>query len=134
MLASAVRTEGNVITTKGLVITALAALVLIGMTLWLMFPMTNAAKLSSNPLFPFVLIFALLPLYPLYRLAKRWPRFSSGIIALGTCLLVTLAAGLSYYVFHIDNPWVEHLFDLSQILCAIGGFLLVWQAARRKHS
>ena len=121
-------------TTRGLVITILAGLVLVGLTLWLTLPATNAARLGSNPLFPFVLILALVPLYPLYRLAKRWPHLAYGITVLGMCLLVTLAAGLSYYVFHIDNPFVDHLFDLSQIFCAVGGVLLVWQVARRRHS
>ena len=121
-------------TTKGLVITIIAGLVLVGLTLWLTFPTTNPARLGSSPLFPLVLTLALVPLYPLYRLAKGWPHLAYGIAVLGMCLLVTHAAGLSCYVFHIDNPFVEHIFDLSQILCAVGGFLLVWQAARRRHS
>jgi len=46
---------------------------------------------------------------------------------------VTLAAGLSYYVFHIDSPWVEDFFVLSRVLCAVGGLLLFWQGVWR-HS
>jgi len=124
--------DGTLATTKGLVITVSIALVWVCMLLWLILPMSNAARVGSNPLFPFVLApFALLPMYPLYWLAKKWPRFSLGILGVAACLLVTLAAGFLYYVLHFDNLWVERLFDLSQILCAVSSLLLVWQATRR---
>jgi hypothetical protein len=126
--------RGGFRTTKGLVITISAALVSLGITLWLMLPMTNAIRLGNNPLFPFLLVFLLTPLYPLYRLAKMFPRLTSGIITLVACLLVTLAAGLSHYVFHIDNPWVGYLFDLSQVLSVVSGLLLFWQGVRGRRS
>jgi hypothetical protein len=129
--AGTVRRGGNMATTKGLVITVAVALVLISIFVLLILNMTNAARLSSNPLFSLVLVFGLVPLYPLYRLAKRLPHFSLSIFAVAACLLVTLAAGVFYFVFHFDDPWIEYLFDLCPILWALTGFSLVWQATRR---
>jgi hypothetical protein len=111
----------------------LITVVWVGMVLWIIFPF-NAGRIGRSPLFPFAMMFfALLPLYPLYRLAKKWPRLSSGIFVLGACLLLTLAIVVLQYVFHVDSPWVQHLLDLSQILCVLSSLLFVWQGLRR-HS
>ncbi len=120
--------------TKSFVLVTLIFAVWECILLWLVLHPGSAAKVGSNALFPFLLLsFAVVPLYPLYRLAKKWPRFSLGILAVAACLLVTLAAGFFYYVLHFDNLWIERLFDLSQALCLVSGLLLAWQATR-KHA
>jgi|SRR5581483_7113962 len=64
---------------KNSVLVIWAALVVCAAS-WLLLLHGNAARIGSNPLFPCVAaFFALLPLYPLYRLANQWPRFRVGI-------------------------------------------------------
>jgi hypothetical protein len=120
-------------TTRGFIGVIVTTVIWMCLLLWLVLPFGNAAsKVGSNPLFPFVLgAFAVLPLYPLYRLARRWPRLFSGILTLAACLLLTLVVSILHYALHLESPWVQRMFDLSQILCVASSLLLVWQAARR---
>ena len=119
-------------TAKGSVMVVVIAVALVCLP-WLVLLFGNAAKIGSKPLFPYVVaLFVLLPLYPLYGLAKKWPGLRPGLLTLAAYLLVTLVVTFLYYVLHIDNPWVERMFGLSQILFVVAGLLLVWQAARRR--
>ena len=91
----------------------------------------NASKFGRSPLFSSVAaFFALLLLYPLYRLANRWPRFrvGIGIIAANTLLCGVLA--FLYFGLHLDNLWIDRMFDMSQVLLLSGCLLLAWQGAR----
>jgi membrane protein YdbS with pleckstrin-like domain len=101
--------------------------------LWVALPPGSAARIGSSPLFPFVLAsLALLPVYPLYRLAKAWPRLFWGILVLGICLLLTLNIIILQYAFHIDNAWVNRMLDLSQVLCVVSSLLFIWQGVRKR--
>lgn len=123
-------------TKRSVIVIAMLIAVWMSMLLWLALPSNNAAsKIGSNPLFPLVLtLLALLPLYPLYRLAKAWPQLFWGILALAACLLLTLIVGILHYALHIENALVERMFDLSQVLCLASSLLLVWQAAKKRHT
>ncbi|MGB8063112.1 MAG: hypothetical protein WCF26_14550 [Candidatus Sulfotelmatobacter sp.] len=115
---------------KSFVIVILAGLVLCALP-WILLAHGNAAKIGSNPLFPSVAtFFALLPLYPLYRLANQWPRLrvGIGIIAANTLLCGVLA--VLYFGLHLDNVWIDRMFDVSQVLFLSGCLLLAWQGAR----
>ena len=114
---------------KRSVIVIVAALVVCALP-WLLVR-DNAAKIGSNHLFPYAVgFFAVLPLYPLYRLANQWPRFrvGIGIIAINTLLCGVLA--ILYFGLHLDNVWMDRTFEVSQVLFLGGCLLLVWQAAR----
>jgi hypothetical protein len=118
---------------KTFAIVTLGALV-VCMLPWLLLTHGNGAKVGNHPLFPFVVaFFALLPLYPLYRLVKQWPRLRLGIIVLvANALLCVVLAFLSYGL-HADNIWMDRMFDVSQILLLSGCLLLVWQGARYRR-
>ncbi len=116
---------------KGSVFVILAAALVVCALPWLLLVHGDAAKISGNPLFASVVaFFALLPLYPLYRLANRWPRFrvGIGIIAVNGLLCAVLA--FLYFELHLDNVWMNRMFDVSQVLLLSGGLLLVWQGAQ----
>jgi hypothetical protein len=115
---------------KHSVLLVLAAVVVCALP-WLLLVHGSAAKIRSNRLFPsMVAFFALLPLYPLYRLASQWPRLrvGIGIIAVNGLLCAVLA--FLYFGLHLDNVWMNRLFEVSQVLLLSGCLLLVWQGAR----
>jgi len=115
-------------TTKSFILVIFLTLIWMGILMWLVLASGTAAKVGSNSFFPVVLgVFALLPLYPLYRFAKRWPRFRLGIVVLMAGLLLTLAVVFSHYVLHLDGSWVQGMFSLSEILCVLSSLLFVWQ-------
>ncbi|MFZ0416901.1 MAG: hypothetical protein WAM04_02265 [Candidatus Sulfotelmatobacter sp.] len=116
---------------KRSVFVILAAALVVCALPWLLLVHGDAAKIGSNPLFPSVVaFFALLPLYPLYRLANQWPRFrvGIGIIAVNGLLCALLA--FLYFGLHLDSVWLNRMFDVSQVLLLGGCLLLVWQGAR----
>jgi hypothetical protein len=115
---------------KRSVIVILAALVVCALP-GLLLVRGNAAKVSSNPLFPSVVaFFALLPLYPLYRLANRWPRLRVGIGFIAVNALLCAVLAFLYFGLHLDNVWMNRMFEVSQVLFLGGCLLLVWQGAR----
>lgn len=94
----------------------------------------SAARLNDR-LFPLVaLAFFLLPLYPLYRLARKWPRFALGILLLVLAVFLSVAFAFLSYALHIDNFLVQGMFHLGQVLLVVGNLVLVWQAVRSRHS
>jgi hypothetical protein len=100
--------------------------------LWLFLNPGGGTRVSSNALFPFLLLpFFVVPLYPLYRLVERWPRFKWGVVVLVLSGFLTVVFAFLYYSFHMNDLWVQRMFDLSQILFVVGNLLLVWQATRR---
>jgi uncharacterized membrane protein len=118
---------------KTFAVVTLGALV-VCMLPWLLLTHGNSAKVGSHPLFPFVVaFFALLPLYPLYRLVKQWPRLSLGIIVIAANALLCVVLAFLYYGLHVDNVWMDRMFDASQILLLSGCLLLVWQGARLRR-
>jgi len=93
----------------------------------------SAAAVGSSLLLPFGLVlFAFLPLYPLYTLARKWPHLSLGIFMVGSCLLLTSVVAFAHYLLKLDGSWVQAMFEVSEILFAASGVLFVWQAARRR--
>lgn len=99
--------------------------------LWLTLT-SGAATVVTSPFFPFAIaVFSLLPLYPLYLLAKRWPRFALGIVMLVAGLLLSAVVAFVHYFLHLDGSWVQVMFNLSEILCVLSSLAFVWQAARR---
>jgi hypothetical protein len=119
---------------KHSIIVIASGVVLVCAVPWFIFLSGNAAKLN-NRLFPFVVTaLALLPLYPLYRLAKRWPRFTSGIFLLVLSVFLSVVFAFLSYAFHVDSSWVQGMFYLSQILLVLSTIVLVWQAVRRRHT
>lgn len=118
--------------TKGFVVVMAISAVWECILLWLLVHPGSVARLGNNKLFPFLLMpFALAPVYPLYRLAKRWPRLKWGILSLELSVFLSVAFAFLYYVFRMDNSWVQGMFDLSQVLFIVSSLLLVWQAATR---
>ena len=114
---------------KRSVIVILAALV-VCMLPWLLLVHGNAAKIS-DPLFVSMAAFlALLPLYPLYRLVNQWPRFRVGIGIIAVNGLLSAVLAFLYFGRHLDNVWMDRMFEVSQVLLLCGSLLLVWQAAR----
>lgn len=98
---------------------------------WLLRVHGNAAKIVTHPLVPFaVVFFALFPLYPLYRLANEWPRLRLGIVIIAANALLCGALAFLYFGLHLDNVWVNWMFELSQVLLIGGCLLLAWQGAR----
>jgi hypothetical protein len=109
---------------------AIMAALLVCMLPWLLLVHGNAARIS-DPIFLSVAAFlALLPLYPLYRLANQWPRFRVGIGIIAVNGLLCAVFAFLHFGLHLDNLWMDRMFDASQVLLLSGSLLLVWQAAR----
>ena len=116
---------------KRSVIVILAALVVCVLPPWLLLVHGNAAKIGSSPLFPSVVaVFAVLPLYPLYRLANQWPRLRVGIGIIAVNGLFCAVLAFLYFGLHLENVWVNRMFDVSQVLLLSGCLTLAWQGAR----
>ncbi len=98
---------------------------------WLLLLHGNAAKVGGNHLFPWVTaFFFFLPLYPLYRLIKEWPRLRVGIIVIAANALLCVVLAFMVNGFHWDNVWIDRMFDVSQVLLLSGCLLLVLQGLR----
>jgi len=95
----------------------------------------NAAKIESHSLLFLFLVafFALLPLYPLYRLAKQWPGLRAGIMVIAANALLCVLIAFLHYGVDVENIWMDRMFDASQILLPVGCLLLVWQGARLRR-
>ena len=120
--------------TKSLVLVMLIVAVWECILLWLVLHPGSATKVGNNALFPFLLLpFFVVPLYSLYRIVQRWPRFNWGMVLLVLSVFLTVVFAFLHYCFQVDNLWVQRMFDLSQILFVVGNLLLVWQATR-KHT
>ena len=118
--------------TKSFVLVMLIIAVWECILLWLALHPGSVAKVVSGALFPFLLLpFFVVPLYPLYRLARRWPRFKWAIALLVVSVFLMMVFAFLYYAFQMDNLWVMRMFDLAQILLIVSNLLLVWQATRR---
>ena len=118
--------------TKKFTIAAVLMVIWLCLSLWLILAPGSAARVGSNPLFPYgVILFASLPLYPLYRLSKKWPKLSLGIFMLGSCLLLTSVVAFLHYLLNFNGSWVQAMFALSEILGVASSVLFVWQAARK---
>ncbi len=114
---------------KSSVVVILAALVVCALP-WLLLVHGTAAKISDPFFASMAAFFALLPLYPLYRLANQWPRFRVGIgIIVVNGLLCAVLAFLPFGR-HLDNVWMDRTFEVSQVLLLCGCVILVWQGAR----
>ncbi|MFZ0279708.1 MAG: hypothetical protein WA254_04010 [Candidatus Sulfotelmatobacter sp.] len=120
--------------TKSFVLVMLIVAVWECILLWLVLHPGSATKVGNNTLFPFLLLpFFVVPLYSLYRVVQRWPRFKWGMVLLVLSVFLTVVFAFLHYRFQVDNLWVQRMFDLSQILFVVGNLLLVWQATR-KHT
>ncbi|MGB8065562.1 MAG: hypothetical protein WCF26_27000 [Candidatus Sulfotelmatobacter sp.] len=118
--------------TKSFVIVMLIIAVWECILLWLALHPGSVAKVVSDALFPFLLLpFFVVPLYPLYRLAGRWPRFKWAIALLVLSVFLMMVFAFLHYAFQMDNLWVARMFDLAQIMLIVSNLLLVWQATRR---
>ncbi len=99
---------------------------------WLSVDPIGPRAIARNRPLLFILAFAaLVPIYPLYLLAKTWRRFAKGIFVLTGGLVLTLVFVVAHYLFHLDDVWTRGVFNLSQALCFLASVMLVWQAVKR---
>ena len=98
---------------------------------WLAINPNGPRTIAHNRPLLFVLASAaLVPIYPLYLLAKRWRRFAKGIAVLAGGLVLTTVFVVAHYLLYRDDVWIRGVFDLSQALCVLASLMLVWQAAK----
>jgi hypothetical protein len=112
----------------------LMLLIFVGWTLLaLIFAVLGVHKIGSSPIFPVaVVVLTFFPLYPLYRLAVQWPRFRLGLVSAMAGLLASAVAAIAHYFLRIDEPWVDLLLTLGEILFFISSVLLAWQGLRSR--
>jgi len=111
------------------VLTAIWLCLLLGMIL----VPGSAAEVGNSSVFPFAMIlFACLPLYPLYSLARKWPHLTIGIFMVGVCLVLTSVVVIAHYLLKLNGSWIEATFTLSEVLFIASSALFVWQAVRRR--
>jgi|ERR1035437_746485 hypothetical protein len=112
-----------------LALVLLVGLACFSLLTWLIFSPNITESLGKSRVFPFgVALLSLVPLYPLYRLAKKWPRFSVAIALLVAGLVLTLIFVIAEYALHIENEWVHDLLNVSEILFLLCSILFVWKA------
>lgn len=99
---------------------------------WLVVAQNRLEKVENRTPFPFVIaVLALCPLYPLYRLAKKWPRLRIGLVMVIGCLVVTLLLTIAHELFHLDGPWIHTMSNIAELLCFLGSLVLAWQGLSR---
>ena len=95
--------------------------------LWLYFsPVHQIGEASALIL----AVLSIAPLFPLYKITKRWPRFSLAIVVLTFALSLTFFVPVAKYAFHIRADWIDYIFDGSEILFLVSSVLFIWRAAR----
>jgi hypothetical protein len=109
------------------------AVLMTGFIAWLSLTPGAAAKIASIKPLPIVLaVLALSAIYPLYLLARRWPRLRVAIGMLLVSIVLSVIVGFLHYSFQKDGFWVHSMFNLSQILFILSSMFFVWQAVRRR--
>jgi hypothetical protein len=90
-------------------------------------------KIGSSPAFPFIVVLlALSPVYPLYQLAAQWPKLRIGLVSVVVGLVIAAIAAIAHYFLRIDQPWVDYMSTLGEILFFMSSLLLAWQGLRSK--
>ena len=98
---------------------------------WLVLSHQPIAKIPHKSLLIVLFVFAVLAIYPLYRLGKSWPSFASGIRLVLASLLLTMCSLAGPWI-GLSGVWSELALDASEALFFIGMLILVWKAATKK--
>jgi hypothetical protein len=99
--------------------------------IWLILSPGITARLGRSQLFFCALgLLCLLPLYPLYRLRRRWPKFSSAIGLLAIGLVLTFISIVVKSAFHASDGWMNYLVHISETLFLLCSILFIWRAVR----
>jgi hypothetical protein len=96
------------------VVVALVGLICFSLPLWIIVQPGSFSAASGSRLFiGLVLVFCIVPLYPLYRKARslRWSIAAPLFLVIGA-LVLTAAVVFVNFVFHLETPWVAAISDL----------------------
>lgn len=104
-----------------------------GFIAWLSLTPGVAATIPSIKPLPIVLsVLAISAIYPLYLLARRWPRLRVAIGILLASIVLSVIVVFLHYSFQKNGFWVHGMFNLSQVLFILSSMFFVWQAVRRR--
>lgn len=70
------------------------------------------------------------PIFFYYRIAKRYPQMTLGLVVLSGGLCLIALCIVCNYILKIDNGWTDEIFTLSEILLTAASVIFVWQAAK----
>jgi len=101
---------------------------------WLNFSSNHSHDFGNSPIFlSFILIFSILPVYPLYRFARRWSSLRTGLIMVIGCLLLTLSLAVAHYLLRMEGPWIDGMLNVTECFFFFSCCVLVWQSARHER-
>lgn len=99
---------------RRVVLVALVGLICLSLPIWIIVQPGSPDAASRNRLFiGVVLVFCIVPVYPLYRKARtqRWSIAVPLFLAVGA-LVLTAAVVFMNFVFHLETPWIAAISDL----------------------
>ena len=103
--------------------------------IWLAFGQHVRKVLEHRRVFYFILALALiLPTLFYYSLAKRMPRYVTGLAVLAAGLVLFAVGTIAYFVFGIDNSWSNWCFDLGQISLFSASVVFIWQGVKASRA
>ena len=100
---------------------------------WFSFHPIRSQHFEQNT--PVLLMLALAgvaPLYPLCRLAKRWPRLLGGIVVVAIVGVITSVYIVAHYLVGLNSVWLDRIPDLDEGLMILASVLLVWGGAKAR--
>ena len=85
---------------------------------------------QNTPLLMVLALAGVAPLYPLYRLAKRWPSLLVGITLVAAVGPIASAYIVAHYLLGVNSVWLERISDLNEWLLISACILLAWGGAK----
>lgn len=106
--------------------------VVIGLlSIWFAFSPNLITTRADSWLFEYVgITLALLPIYGLWLLGKRLPRWRLGFVALACGVILSGFLVFIHYMLGIEGEWVKLLLDVSRFMFVLSGVVVLWQATR----
>ena len=100
---------------------------------WFSFHHISGQRFERNASLLLMLALAgVAPLYPLYRLAKRWPSLLGGIVLTAVGCVIASVYIVAHYLLGLNSVWLERISDLNEGLLILTSTLLVWGACRNR--
>jgi hypothetical protein len=119
---------------KILFVISAVAIVCGGALVWFALHLSALAKLEKGTIFTVTIgAFCILPLFPLYGMARRWPQLRIGIILAMCSLISTLVVDVVFCFYHDISTWTEQIVDLQEIVLIGGAIALIWCGAKMRR-
>jgi hypothetical protein len=119
---------------KRLAFIVLLVVVCFSVPVWMIFHPGTVPVFTSLPLALILLVFCVLPVYPMYLQMKRWPQYALAIMLLIGSLACAMAYTIAEFVLHLDGTVTHWIANIFRVLIMSTCVLFIWYGFRKRGS